>query len=119
MVYAPPIPSPSQPTFSELPFNRLKYERTRVWQQLEEGNKQLNRAPERAKKHFNKAISFATNMSKEDAALLANSIGAELGKRKLYNEALTFIQRAIELDPNLLGAHNNLGVLLDEQKRYD
>lgn len=116
MIYAPPLSSPSQMCFSEPSVNRLR--NTRAWQPYEEGLKRLLK-PEKAKRHFEQAVIFAIKINKRDAALLANSIGAELGKRKLYNEAFTFIQWALRLDSNLPGAHNNLGNVFHERRQYN
>ena len=118
MIAAPSISSPSRPTYSvpDVTYLRNKFV-GRPWQSYEEGLKHLQR-PEQAKKCLNDAVRFTTNKSKKDAALFANFIGAELGERGYYNEALPFIQKALSLDPALPIAHNNLGILLGELKRY-
>lgn len=77
-----------------------------------------SKKPEKAKRDFNKAITFAIKISKKDAAILANRIGAELGKRGHYQEALPFIEKVKELDPECPEAHHNLGLVFYYLKQY-
>ena len=118
MIAAPSISSPSRPTYSvpDVAYLRNKFV-GRPWQSYEEGLSHLQR-PGQAKKHLNDAVRFAANKNKKGAALFANFIGTEFGKRGYYNEALPFIQKALSLDPELAPAHNNLGILLKELRRY-
>ena len=40
-------------------------------------------------------------------------------QEKKYNEALSFLDKIIELDPNNIFAYNNKGAILIEQEKYD
>lgn len=111
MIAAPSISSPSRPTHSIPNVSRLR--NTRAWQSYEEGQRYLQR-PEKAKKYFHKAVVLAIEISKKDAAILADYIGVELSKAGLHLEALSYFDKALEIDSNYAKIWNNKGISLDD-----
>jgi tetratricopeptide (TPR) repeat protein len=54
----------------------------------------------------------------EDAAEVALKAASKLYEEHKYREILTFLDRAIELDPNYVYAYSNRGVIYGELKEY-
>jgi|GEM_PF-7021619 len=100
MIATPLIASLSRPTYSVPDVNRLRKSFPgRPWQNYQAGR-------------YEDALRFARNIRPKDAGVFADFIGVELDKRGLYQEALTFFDKALEIDPKYTYAWNNKGVAL-------
>ncbi|MFN3466494.1 MAG: tetratricopeptide repeat protein, partial [Candidatus Brocadiales bacterium] len=118
MIATPSIASLSRPTYSVPDVNRLKKSFPgRPWQSYEEGRKHLQR-PEKAKEDFHKAMGLAIKISKKDASSFANFMGVDLGEGRHHREALSFFEKALELDPKYAPVWNNKGLALNNLGRY-
>ena len=107
MIATPSIASLSRPTYSVPDVDRLRKSFPgRPWQNYEAG-------------HYDDALQFAIKINKKDAGPFADFIGVELGKRGLYQEALTFFDKALEIDPKDAEAGNNKGLALYKLGRYE
>src|SRR3989338_5327048 len=107
MIATPSIASLSRSTYSVPDVDRLRKSFPgRPWQNYKAG-------------HYEDALRFAIKINKKDAGPFADFIGVELGKRGLNQEALTFFDKALKIDPRYASAWNNKGVALNNLGRYE
>ena len=71
--------------------------------------------------HLDRAIAEAKRLSRvyPDQPLPLNIIGAIEAIRENHEKAVEYYQRALVIDPNFLGALNNLGVAFERLGRHD
>ncbi len=113
MIVTPSIASPSKPTYSIPDVSQLSRRFPgRPWQFYEEGRKQLQKRPEKAEEDFHKARGLAVKENRKAAAPFVNLMGIDLGKCGLNEQALSFFDKALEIDPNYAPAWNNKGLAL-------
>ena len=107
MIATPSIASLSRSTYSVPDVDRLRKSFPgRPWQNYKAG-------------HYEDALRFAIKINKKDAGPFADFIGVELGKRGLNQEALTFFDKALKIDPRYASAWYNKGVALYNLGRYE
>lgn len=68
---------------------------------------------ERAEEHFRAALAVAPNHP-----LILGDLGYALYLQNRLPEAEEYLTRALQSDPQLTSAHNNLGLVLGQQQRY-
>ena len=85
---------------------------------LEEITKIINKFNNRQFKDVIRSGEFLLKTNKANTFLL-NLIGVSYSKVKIYNEAQTYFEKAIEINPKVSEYYNNLGATLNVMSKFE